>query len=181
MTVNKPRSTAGRRGRPRRQATAGPSPDQLRRLRFIERAAMWTGQVGRRAVASAFDVSVGHVTQDFQRYRAMAPSNLAYDVARKCFRPTDDFRPVFGAEEPAELLATVAATAHLSPQDQARLLGFAIPVETASPLPAAVDQDLLLSVCCAITSGELLEVSYQSMNSPEPVGREFAPHALIFT
>src|SRR5438309_2359379 len=87
-----------RRGRPRKASDAAPSADQLRRLKFIERAVLWTGQVGRRAVATTFDVSVGHVTSDFQRYREMAPHNLSYDVGDKCFRPTEVFEPIFESE-----------------------------------------------------------------------------------
>ena len=142
---------------------------------------MWTGQVGRRAVATTFDVSIGHVTQDLQRYREMAPSNLLYDVGRKCFRQTDAFRPVFDSDEPAEILRVIAATVSLCAQDRTRLLGFDIPVGTAQPLPAVVDQHVLMSVCRAITGSELLEISYQSMNTPEPVARQFAPRALVFT
>jgi len=142
---------------------------------------MWTGRVGRRAVATTFDVSVGHVTQDFQRYREMAPSNLVYDVGRRCFCRTDAFRPIFDSDGPADILQTLAATVPLSPQDRTRLLGFDIPVEAARPLPATVDQAVLINVSNAITGSELLDLSYQSMNTPEPVGRKFAPHALVFT
>ena len=169
------------RGRPRKAAGSLPSADQMRRLKFIERAALWTGQVGRRAVATTFDVSVGHVTSDFQRYREMAPDNLSYDVGEKCFRPTNAFEPIFGPEDPANVLNTVAATATLSHQDRARLLGFDLSVDAVQALPMAIDQTLLVSICRSITAGSMLEIDYQSMSTPDPVRRTFAPHALIFT
>lgn len=172
---------SGRRGRPRRTADAEPSADQMRRLRFIERAALWTGQVGRRAVAIAFDVSVGHVTLDFQRYREMAPHNLGYDVAEKCFRPTELFKPIFGDADPASVLNTIAATAALPQQERGRLLGFAPSVDVVQAIPVAIDQDLLIAVCRGITAGTTMAASYQSMNTPQPQPRTFAPHALIFT
>ena len=173
--------TSAKRGRPRKRADAPPSADQLRRLQFIERAALWTGQVGRRAVATTFDVSIGHVTLDFQRYREMAPRNLSYDVAKKCFRPTDAFRPVFGNVEPASVLSTIAATASLSSQDRGRLLGFVPSVDTVQPVPAAIDRELLATVCRSITAGTMMTINYQSMSTPHPVERNFVPHALIFT
>ena len=172
---------AAKRGRPRKGANAAPSADRLRRLKFIERAALWTGQVGRRAVATTFDVSVGHVTLDFQRYREMAPGNLNYDVAEKCFRPTDVFKPIFGEEGPASILGTLAATAALPLQERGRLLGFTPSVDAIQPIPVAIDQDLLISVCRAITAGGAMEISYQSMSTPDPQPRTFAPHALVFT
>lgn len=173
--------TPGKRGRPRKAAGAEPSADQMRRLRFIERAALWTGQVGRRAVAATFDVSISHVTSDFHRYREMAPRNLLYDVAEKCFRPTDTFRPLFGAEDPSSILSTIAASVDLPSQDRGRLLGFSPPVDVVQALPVAIDQSLLVAVCRAITSGAALDITYQSMATPEAVGRLFTPQALIFT
>lgn len=150
-------------------------------MQFIERAAMWTGRVGRRAVATTFDVSIGHVTNDFQRYRDLAPDNLSYDIGERCFRPTAVFQPVFEAENSTELLRIIAATTSLPAKDGSRLLGFEIAADAVHPLPVAVDEALLASVCRAITSGALVKIEYQSMNTPEPVSREFAPHALIFT
>lgn len=172
---------APKRGRPRKAADAQPSADQIRRLKFIERAALWTGRVGRRAVAMTFDVSVGHVTSDFQRYRELAPRNLSYDIGEKCFRPTDSFEPVFGSEDPATVLSTITGTASLAHQDRVRLLGFDLPADAVEALPIAIDQDLLIAVCRSITSGRALEIDYQSMTTPEPARRIFAPHALIFT
>lgn len=169
------------RGRPRKREGAPPSPDQMRRLQFIERAVMWTGKVGRRAVATTFDVSIGHVTHDFQRYREMAPRNLAYDVGEKCFRPTDAFKPVFEADDPTDVLRTIAATAPLSNQDRGRLLGFALQADIVHPLPVAIDRGVLVCVCRAITAAAVVGIDYQSMNTPAPVTRDFAPHALIFT
>ncbi len=142
---------------------------------------MWTGQIGRRAVAETFDVSTGHVTQDFQRYRQLAPRNLAYDVGKKCFHPTDVFKPVFEISEPEDVLRTIAATVSLPSQDRGRLLGFDIPADIAGPLPASMDPDLLKSLCRAIMADGLLDITYQSMNTPEPVSRQFAPRALIQT
>lgn len=171
----------GKLGRPRKAVGAEPSADQMRRLLFIERAALWSGQVGRRAVAATFDVSISHVTSDFKRYRKMAPRNLSYDVAEKCFRPTEAFKPLFGTEDPAIILNTIAASAVLPNQDRGRLLGFTPSVDVVQALPAAIDQPLLVTVCRAITAGSSLDINYQSMATPEAIERLFAPHALIFT
>lgn len=175
------RPSVAKRGRPRKHAGDAPSPEQLRRLKFIERAARWTGRVGRRAVAATFDLSMSHVSLDLQRYRTMAPNNLAYDVVEKCFRPTERFRPIFDDGDAAKLLSTIAATAWLPEQERGRLLGFAIPTDAVQPLPMMADQELLAMLCRSITAGSALEIGYQSLNTPEPVSRTFAPQALIFT
>lgn len=179
-SLSDPRRPPGKRGRPRKVG-AEPSADQMRRLQFIERAALWTGQVGRRAVAATFDVSVSHVTSDFHRYRTMAPRNLAYDVAEKCFRPTETFEPLFGTGDPATILSTIAASVLLPAQDRSRLLGFMPAADAVQPLPAEIDQALLVTICRAITAGTVLAINYQSMATPEAVERQFLPCALIFT
>jgi hypothetical protein len=181
MTLKLAKTASRGRGRPCKPSGAPASPEQVRRMQFIERAAMWTGRIGRRAVATTFDISIGHVTNDFQRYRDLAPDNLSYDIGEKCFRPTSLFRPVFEAETSSELLRIIAATTSLPAKDSSRLLGFEIAADAVHPLPVALDEDLLASVCRAVTSGALVKIEYQSMNTPEPVSREFAPHALIFT
>lgn len=169
------------RGRPRKSAGELPVADQLRRLQFIERAAIWTGQVGRRAVAAAFDVSVSNVTLDFQRYREIAPRNLTYDVTERCFRPTENFEPIFGDETASMVLSTIGATALLPEQDRSRLLGFLPPVDVVRPLPTAIEKDTLALVCRAITSGKGVAMDYQSMSTPDSVERDFWPRALILT
>jgi predicted DNA-binding transcriptional regulator YafY len=169
------------RGRPRKRAGELSAADQLRRLQFIERSAIWTGQVGRRAVAAAFDVSVSNVTLDFQRYREIAPRNLTYDVTERCFRPTDKFEPIFADETASMVLATIGATALLPDQDRGRLLGFLPPVDTVKSFPAAIEKDTLALVCRAITSGKGVVIDYQSMSTPNSVKRDFWPRALILT
>ena len=169
------------KGRPRKRAGAPPAADQLRRLQFIERAVVWTGQVGRRAVATAFDVSVGNVTLDFQRYRQIAPRNLVYDVIERCFRPTEQFEPIFGNENASTVLSTIAATVLLPDQDRSRLLGFLPPVDIVQPLPTAIEKDTLALICRTVTSGKGIAIEYQSMSTPHSVERSFWPHALIFT
>lgn len=172
---------APRRGRPRKAAGAAPSPEQLRRLKFIEQAVLWTGRVGRRAVATTFDVSVGHVSQDFQRYRRLAPRNLRYDIEAQCYRPTSGFRPVFDPGNAGDLLATLAACTTLPRQERVRALGFEIPTAAVQSLPTYVDRDLLAALVRCIVGGSAMRLTYQSLETPYPVARTFAPHGLIFT
>ena len=179
QSLSHPRKVS--RGRPRKVPGAGPSADQMERLRFIERAALWTGKIGRRAVAATFDISLGHVSTDFQQYSEMAPRNLSYDVREKCYCPTDVFEPIFEMEESSKILSVVAATAVLSPKDRTRILGFDISVAAVQTLPTAIDQSLLIKICRAITAGAAVKVEYQSMSTPHPVARSFAPHALIYS
>ncbi|UCV28135.1 WYL domain-containing protein [Ferribacterium limneticum] len=111
----------------------------------------------------------------------MAPQNLSYDIAEKCFRPTKQFKPIFAIDNPANLLTTIAATAWLPDQERGRLLGFALPVDGMPPFAVAIDRELLAAICRCITGETALQVSYQSLTTPEPVSRYFVPHALIFT
>ncbi|MBB4339887.1 putative DNA-binding transcriptional regulator YafY [Rhizobium leguminosarum] len=176
-TISQTRSS---RGRPRKEQGAPPAAEQLRRLHFIEKAALWTGQIGRRAVAATFDVSVSHVTLDFQRYREMAPANLVYDVVEKCFRASESFAPVFGSDTDTTL-DMLAATATLAEGERARLLGFTPSVEIVQGPSATIDRGLLATVCRALTAGRAIAVNYQSMKTPHSVERLFWPSALIYT
>jgi hypothetical protein len=172
---------AERRGRPRKPAGARPSPEQLRRLKFIERSAYWSGRVGRRAVAHAFDVSLGHASQDFARYKQLAPSNLIYDNSEACYRPSGAFRPFFGAEPPEVLLEVLAASVGLPDAERARWLGFDAPAARVGPLPTRIAAQPTALILRAMLSGANLRFTYQSLESPEPAGRRVHPTGLIHT
>ncbi|CTQ79502.1 hypothetical protein LA5096_06225 [Roseibium album] len=175
------RLPAKRRGRPARKSGDPPSSVQQRRLVFIERALLWTGRVSRRAISTTFDVSMGHVSQDFQVYRKLAPSNLEYDLSSKCYTPSAAFQPVFCQEDPADILGLIASTAALPLQERTRVLGFSVACESLQTFPSGVQNDVLVDVLRAITSASAISVDYQSMNTPKPVTRVFWPHALIFS
>lgn len=172
---------AERRGRPRKAPGARPSPEQLRRLKFIERSAYWAGRVGRRAVAHAFDVSLGHASQDFARYKELAPSNLVYDTGEACYRPSGNFRPFFGEESAEVLLEALAASVGLPDAERIRWLGFDAPAARVGPLPTRVALKPTAIILRALMSGVALRFTYQSLESPNPVLRRVRPTGLVHT
>lgn len=170
-----------RRGRPRKQSADKPSPGQIRRMEFLERAVLWAGTVGRRTLATAFDVSVNHVTQDFSRYRRIAPRNLLYDVSAQCYRPTPSFRPLLAEANAIDTLDRLATAAELSSQERRNALGFDVPIAAIRALPTGLDVGTLCLITRAITAGTGLELTYQSLSTQHPTRRCYWPQALLFT
>jgi len=173
--------TAARPGRPRKAPDADPSPDQLRRLKFIERSAFWAGRVGRRAVANAFDVSLGHASKDFACYRRLAPRNLDYDPEEGCYRPSTAFRALFAPEPPEQLLEILGASVQLPIQERLRWLGFDAPAIRVGPLPMQMNLKTTATLFRALVSGTGLRLTYQSLELPLPALRLLQPTGFIHT
>lgn len=173
--------TTRRPGRPAKAADAPPSADQLKRLQFIERSAYWAGGVGRRAVATAFKVSLGHASQDFARYRRMAPRNLEYVPEDGCYRPTAGFRPQFAEHPPETLLEMLAVSVDWPVDERLRWLGFDAPTMAVGPLSSRVDAPTTALLFRAVASGKSLGFIYQSLQDPEPSARRLQPTGFIHT
>ena len=53
------------------------------------------GELRRADIESRFGVKPAAASRDLSAYRDIAPSNLDYDVAARCYRPAPSFNPVF--------------------------------------------------------------------------------------
>lgn len=68
---------------------------QRERLAFLEMRAYFTGELRRPDIEARFGIKPAASSRDLSAYRVLAPCNLDYDVASRCYRPTKTFKPVF--------------------------------------------------------------------------------------
>lgn len=71
------------------------SQTQRERLAFLELRAFFTGELRRSDIEARFGIKPAASSRDLALYRELAPANLEYDTASRCYRPSQSFRPVF--------------------------------------------------------------------------------------
>ncbi len=71
------------------------SQAQRERLAFLELRAYFTGELRRSDIESRFGIKPAASSRDLALYREIAPDNLEYDSASRCYRPSGSFHPVF--------------------------------------------------------------------------------------
>lgn len=71
------------------------SQTQRERLAFLEMRAYFTGELRRADIEARFGIKPAASSRDIGVYREIAPENLDYDSAGRCYRPSEGFRPLF--------------------------------------------------------------------------------------
>lgn len=71
------------------------SQAQRERLAFLELRAFFTGELRRNDIEARFGIKPAASSRDLALYREIAPDNLEYDSASRCYRPSGSFHPVF--------------------------------------------------------------------------------------
>lgn len=71
------------------------SQAQRERLAFLELRAFFTGELRRSDIEARFGIKPAASSRDLALYRELAPDNLEYDAASRCYRPSGSFSPVF--------------------------------------------------------------------------------------
>lgn len=71
------------------------SQAQRERLAFLELRAFFTGELRRSDIEARFGIKPAASSRDLALYREIAPDNLEYDMAGRCYRPSKSFHPVF--------------------------------------------------------------------------------------
>lgn len=148
---------------------------QRERLAFIEVRSYFCGSVTRAQIEARFGVKPAASARDLIAYRQLAPGNLRYNAARRCYQPTSSFIPVFSHSCPHVLgwLRTGS--------------GDGLEVAAAQTIACESVQYLeqpnletLATITRAIAAGVVLEVNYLSLSSGAAV-KCLAPLALVDT
>ncbi len=71
------------------------SQAQRERLAFLELRAFVTGELRRSDIEVRFGIKPAASSRDVVIYRDIAPDNLEYDIAGRCYRPSKSFHRVF--------------------------------------------------------------------------------------
>lgn len=78
-----------------RPTVSGLSQTQRERLAFLELRAFFTGELRRSDIEARFGIKPAAASRDLTAYREVAPANLDYDAASRCYRPSSTFNPLF--------------------------------------------------------------------------------------
>jgi hypothetical protein len=148
---------------------------QRERLAFIEVRAYFCGAVTRAQIEERFGVKPAASARDLIAYRELAPGNLRYNAALRCYQPTPDFAQAF-SHSSAHVLSWLRSGTGDGLEVAAAQ---AVPCETAHDL-VQPKLDTLATITRSITSGAVLEVNYLSLTSGASVKR-LAPLALADT
>jgi len=145
---------------------------QQERLAFLELRAFFTGELRRGDIEARFGVKPAAASRDLSAYREFAETNLIYDTADRCYRPTPEFRPLFE-------FSTERVLAWL-------LQGFGDGLDLKQRMPAPCegpgnlvkpDLEVLGAITRAMCAKRALRVSYLSLSSGGK-RREIVPVAL---
>lgn len=148
------------------------SQTQRERLAFLELRAFFTGELRRADLEVRFGIKSAAASRDLSFYREIAPENIDYDAAARCYRPSAAFAPVFGFQ-PERVLSWL-----LEGFGDGLELGLkqAAPCEGPGHL-VKPDMEVLGTVTRSLCAKRALRVSYLSLASG-PTRREIVPVAL---
>lgn len=148
------------------------SQTQRERLAFLELRAYFMGELRRGDIEARFGVKPAAASRDLSLYRQMAPRNLDYDPAARCYRPAKIFAPInaFHAERVlAWLLQGYGDCLELGLKPAAPCDG---PGKLINP-----DMAILATITRAMRAKRPLDICYLSLASG-PTRREIVPVAL---
>ncbi len=145
---------------------------QKERLAYLEMKVWFTGELRRPDVESRFGVKPAAASRDISAYREMAPCNLEYDTAERCYRPTVFFSPL--VDTPAErVLSWLSCGFGDGVEPRPRKV---LPCEVLGGSPSP-NMNVLAAVTRAIYGCRPLRISYLSVSSG-PAERTVFPVAL---
>ncbi len=153
---------------------------QDRRLEFIEFRLLWDGKINRGEVAEFFDISIQQASLDFARYMFLAPENMKYDRSEKVYRAAEEFRPILSAPDTQRYLNELSGLATGTVSPSASFVGTRPPCDVVTLPERRVRLEILLRLLWAVRDGAEVDITYQSMRTPEPTRQWIAPHAFAF-
>jgi hypothetical protein len=153
---------------------------QDRRLEFIEFRLLWDGKINRGEVAEYFNVSIQHASLDFARYMVLAKDNMEYDRREKVYRATKRFTPLFIAPDTQTYLNELSGLAAGTISPSFSFMGTRAPCDVVTLPVRRVRTEVLLPILWAMRDGIEIDITYQSMRSPDPTRQWIAPHSLAF-
>ena len=149
-------------------------------MEFIEFRLLWDGKINRGEVVEYFNVSIQQASLDFAKYMFLAKDNMEYDRREKVYRATKQFTPLFVAPDTQTYLNELSglATGTISPSFS--FMGARPPCDVVTLPVRRVRTEVLLPILWAMRDGTEIDITYQSMRSPDPTRQWIAPHSLAF-
>lgn len=151
-----------------------------RRLEFIEYRLHWEGRVNRGDVSGFFGVSAPQASNDFARYRALAPGNITYNATAKTFVAEAEFEPVLHRPSADRYLGQLRGIADGIVDRNEVPVGRGPDYDVVPQIHRKLDSELLQRVLASARGREAVLATYQSFSSPKPRERWLSPHAIAF-
>ena len=110
----------------------------------------------------------------------LAKDNMEYDRREKVYRASKQFTPLFIAPDTQTYLNELSglATGTISPSFS--FMGARPPCDVVTLPVRRVRTEVLLPILWAMRDGTEIDITYQSMRSPNPTRQWIAPHSLAF-
>lgn len=143
---------------------------QNTRLKAIETLAFWHGRVNTRDLMERFGISRRISHSDITTYLNLAPGNLVYDRAERCFIATSRFKRVLTDGRIDEYLSLETSVGSVS-----EVMG----IEHITDPISNVNVNIFRVVIRAIHESRGLHVHYRSLQRPEGTKRNLYPHTLV--
>ena len=145
---------------------------QVDRLTFIDFRLFFLGELRRSDIVERFSTGGAGATRDIALYKDIAPENCDLDNAKKVYRATRSFSPVFDHPVSQALIALSQGFGDISSPPTVPLLLCSYPWLLSVPR-----LEVLTAVSRAIHQGVALRITYSS-NSSGASEREIVPFAL---
>lgn len=153
---------------------------QERRLEFIDFRLQWEGRVNRSDLTEFFRISVPQASIDFSAYQELAPSNMVYDRTERAYVATESFKAIMVNPEPYQYLNELLWRESNLLSSSESFVSIPPPIETLPHPYRSVSTESLKVLLKAIRNSSAVEISYQSMNKPEPESRWVCPRTFAF-
>lgn len=151
---------------------------QIDRRAFIEHRLFWHGRIGLADLMDTIGLSRAQASKDLNSYITDHPDHLKYDKSAKTYVRGASFDAHYVDLDPGAYLSDLLAVSCGGTVPRADWITF-VPGMMAAGTPArGLDAEVVQMVLQACERKSILQISYQSMSSPEPSRREIAPHAL---
>lgn len=149
------------------------SQTQRERLAFLELRAFFTGELRRADLEARFGIKPAAASRDLGLYREVAPDNLDYDAASRCYRPAIAFKPLFEFQHERVLSWLLEGFGD----------GLDLGLKQAAPCEGPghlvkPDLEVLGAISRSLCAKKALRISYLSLSSGSK-RREIVPVALV--
>lgn len=154
--------------------------DIRQRMKLIEAALVWTGNIGRKDLINAFQLSEIQASKDLTHYQKLCPGNIEYNRSLKTYVPTSEFNPLFIRDSGFEFLNLLKSVQTDEKSPVVVLLSTFPAMEILSPPERTINSKVLRKINLAIQKQFKVSILYQSMGRGTPRQLIISPHTLVY-
>jgi len=149
------------------------------RFEFIELMLFWEGFLNRSNLSDQFKISTPQASSDIQKYLSLMPDNMIYNKNLKRYEISDSFNPVIYKPTHESLLNNIKLFHDKVIQNTPFSENIINIHEFIPTLERNIPIDKFKMIFDAIKFKKSLDISYQSLNDPEPILREVFPIKIV--